>query len=232
MAQSVKDLMAAATRAEEQAATLAQKLVDAELAEATAVGRLCTELANGTCGKPIADLAAARDAAQLRVVSARKDAEAARLGAKAARRAAAEAGFAARTVELSARLASAAKQIEESLRSLAERWATWDALATDARELGREIAAHSQRFKIPPGERLPRPDAGAAGLTSDCYGHARRAVAVLEVLDNIRREAALPAAPYETVAPPYFIAGESPRALRQRQALRQAAPQRTARGPG
>ena len=228
MAEDPKDLAAAAERAEAQAVALAQKLAEAEAAEAAAVERHLALISSGASGRPVAEASAARDAAQIRVRSARQDAEAGRLGAKAARRAAAEATFGSRTREVSERLAAVNRQLEDGLRVLAARWAAFEALALETRALGQELTQHEARHRIPPEERLPRPEAGETSLTTECYGIARRAAAALEVLGNLRYRAAHPAPPPPAVPRPFLVAGDSPRAMRQREALAAGAPRPSA----
>jgi len=215
MAENVKDLEAAAAGGERQVAEIDQRLKAAVAEEERITVAHAAAVGSGASGKPLAELSAARDLVQLRIVSLKQDLAAVRAGAKQARQLAAEAVFRMRTQELSARLAGAAAQIEAALRAVGYRWLLFAAAADDARELGRAIGVHEHCFKV----TIPRPTAGDAALTSNLYHLASRVRSELATLDNLRHEAAHPSPSPGSLARAILISGDSPRARRQRQSL-------------
>jgi hypothetical protein len=219
MPNAERDLGAAAERAERQCAELEQRLKAAEADETETVTKLAEALAAGTSGRPISQLADARDRAEVRVMSARKDVDAARIGAKAARGAAETARLEVAVAALSGELAGAARALEATVATLAEQSAAWEEVVAKSRALGKERAVHERRFQV----RIAAPTAGDAGLTSNLYSLARHAASELETLAAVRHEAAHPAPPPPNAPRPFFIAGDSPRAVRQRQTLAESA---------
>ncbi len=211
-----KQLTAAADRAEQVAERLGKEVVELERAVQAATARVSAAL---EAGEPSDAASRERDQAEGQLSSRRRDHQAALRGALAVRAKAERAVLDRAVASLNGRLTAAAQNLETAFRAVARAVAAWQSLVDEGRDLAVELRTFGQRFGVIPDA----PTAGTAAMTEDLLDLGRDVVAQLRILDERREEAAHPAPPPESPAPPYLIAGMSERALRQREELAESA---------
>jgi len=222
-AKSDKDgrLAAAAERAEQLVESYTAEVQALELENEKAEARYLAGLADpDVSGSALSALRVQAEATRARLAARQQHLAQAVQAARAAHAAADRARLEAEIAAVAAPLAASDRVLEGLLAQLAAAWqARTVGPAARALALNAEIAAF-QREHRRERETIAAPE---PGLTENAYELCRQAATEVATLAQLRDEAAHPAPPRSAPEPAFLIGGDSPRALRQRKALKREA---------